>query len=705
VHGPHGTHSVPSNIVVMTRMSDQLGRVLGGRYRLVAPIGAGASAMVFLADDARLRRRVAVKILHAALAQDDAFLRRFRTEAQAAAALNHPHVLAVYDWGEDDGSVYLVTEYLDGGSLRAMLDAGGQLTPSQALMIGLEAARGLDFAHRRGFVHRDIKPANLLFDGDGRLRIADFGLARALAEAAWTEPAGSMVGTARYASPEQARGEQVDGRADIYSLALVLIEAVTGRVPFAADTTLATLMARVDAPVEVPAELGGLRPALAWAGRTSPEERPDAGDFALGLLAAAEDLARPEPLPLAGAIVGDGKGFDNDPTLLGEGATKPAAAVVAGATLADRDTGADDTTELRPAAAASSRASATDQMVEEVDAQDGVALPGATRRERRQAAKLQRHADRTAEAEARRRARDSQGRGRWSRLLLGLLIVAALAGAGFLASTQLYTPSHDVPELVGLTENEATERAEDLGWEVRRLEDRLDGTEPDEVIAQDPEPGTRLQEGMTVTLTVSLGATLVDVPPDLVNRPVAEVEAALAAADLVVGEAERAHDEEVVAENVISLAADGVSPLPARLPRGTIVDLTVSDGPVPRIVPTVPAGATLDQYAAALQAERLQVARTDAFSPTVPVNQIISVQPAPGTEVPRDSVVAVVVSRGPAVVVPNVIGQPLAQAITVLQQAQLVIVETSGNGGVLSMDPPPGTQVPVGSGVRLFASA
>jgi serine/threonine-protein kinase len=685
----------------MTRMSDQLGRVLGGRYRLVAPIGAGASAMVFLADDARLRRRVAVKILHAALAQDEAFLRRFRTEAQAAAALNHPHVLAVYDWGEDDGAVYLVTEYLDGGSLRAMLDADGRLTPSQALMIGLEAARGLDFAHRRGFVHRDIKPANLLFDGDGRLRIADFGLARALAEAAWTEPAGSMVGTARYASPEQARGEKVDDRSDIYSLALVLIEAVTGRVPFAADTTLATLMARVDAPVDVPPELGGLRPVLAWAGRPSPEDRPDAGDFALGLLAAAEDLARPEPLPLAGAIVGDGKGFDNDPTLL-----PPAAATTAAGAVAVGDhVGADDTTELRPAAAATSpRTGAVEQMVEEIDPQDGVALPGASRTERRQAAKLQRRADRTAEAQARRRAKDSQGR-RWSRVLLVLLIVAAVAGAGVLVYTQLYTPSHDVPELVGLTENEATERAEDLGWEVRRLDDRLDGTEPGEVIAQDPESGTRLQEGMTVTLTVSLGATLVGVPPDLVNKPAVDVEAALVAAGLVVGDSERTYNEDIVAENVILLEVDGVSPLPERLPRGTSVDLTVSQGPTPRIVPAVPAGATYEQYAAALQAERLQVARTDDFSPTVPVNQLVSVQPAPGTEVPRDSVVAVVVSRGPAVAVPNVIGQPLAQAITILQQAGLVIVETSGNGGVLSMDPPPGTLVPVGSGVRLFASA
>ena len=245
--------------MVSTRLDDEVGRVVSGRYRLVAPLGSGSSAQVFLADDVNLGRQVAVKMLQPALADDDRFLRRFRTEAQTVAAISHPNVVVIHDWGEDDVP-YLVSEYLAGGSLRAMIDAasagdGPLLTPSQALLVGLDVCRGLAYAHNAGLVHRDLKPANLLFDVEGRLRIADFGLARAIAEAAVTEPEGAVMGTARYAAPEQARGERLDGKADIYSLAVLLVEAVTGVAPFASDTTLGTLMARVDKDLEVPAEL------------------------------------------------------------------------------------------------------------------------------------------------------------------------------------------------------------------------------------------------------------------------------------------------------------------------------------------------------------------------------------------------------------------------------------------------------------------
>ncbi len=235
-----------------------VGAVLGGRYVLRSFLGAGASAQVYLADDTHLRRRVAVKVLHPFLAADAAFLRRFAREAVAAAGLDHPHLLAVYDHfpGSATEPPYLVTPYMEGGSLRAVLDAGRRLSLSQACLVGLEAASGLAAAHGKGLVHRDVKPANLLFDAAGRLRIGDFGLARAIAEGAATEPVGAVVGTARYAAPEQAGGGSVDDRADVYALGLVLVEAVTGSVPFARDTVIATLTARMQTSLEPPEGMG-----------------------------------------------------------------------------------------------------------------------------------------------------------------------------------------------------------------------------------------------------------------------------------------------------------------------------------------------------------------------------------------------------------------------------------------------------------------
>ncbi|MGH9029369.1 MAG: serine/threonine-protein kinase, partial [Acidimicrobiales bacterium] len=270
----------------MSTVTESIGRVLSGRYRIESVLGTGASAHVFAAWDVTLQRRVAIKVLHPALSSDEAFLRRFTTEARSAAALTNPHVMAVFDWGEDDSGPFLVLEFLGGGSLRDLLDGGNKLSVSQAVAVGTQAAEGLAYAHGRGFVHRDVKPANLLFDEDGRLRIADFGLARALAEAALTEPAGATVGTARYAAPEQALGNVVDGRADVYSLALVLYEAVTGVVPFTADTTISTLMARVGARLPEHEALGVLGPVLDRAASADPDDRLVAAELA-GLL---EDL-------------------------------------------------------------------------------------------------------------------------------------------------------------------------------------------------------------------------------------------------------------------------------------------------------------------------------------------------------------------------------------------------------------------------------
>jgi serine/threonine-protein kinase len=313
----------------MPLISDSIGRVLGKRYRLVSALGTGASAHVFLAEDVSLRRRVAVKVLLPALAQDPSFLKRFSAEARSVAALNHPNILQVYDWGEDVDGPYLVLEYLEGGTLRDILDRGLQLSPAQAARVGAQTAQGLSYAHARGLVHRDVKPANLLFDAEGRVRIADFGVARALAEAAWTEPAGAMVGTARYASPEQAQGQRVDGRADVYSLALVLYEAMTGEVPFVADTTVGTLMARVGAALPRHPALGPLDDVLARAAAPEAAVRLDAAGVAARLEAIGVALPAALPLPLRppGAVEPAAAPAISPPTMDATAQGQPRAAV------------------------------------------------------------------------------------------------------------------------------------------------------------------------------------------------------------------------------------------------------------------------------------------------------------------------------------------------------------------------------------------
>ncbi len=637
----------------MSRMTDQIGRVLSGRYRLIAPIGTGSSAQVFLADDVRLRRRVAVKILHAALAEDDAFLRRFRAEAQAAAALNHPNIVAVYDWGDDDGMPYIVTEYLGGGSLRTMLDSGFRLTPSQALMVGLEATRALDYAHRRGFVHRDIKPANLLFGDDARLRVADFGLARAIAEAAWTEPQGAVLGTARYASPEQAQGQSVDGRADVYSLGLVLIECVTGRVPFSADTTIATLMARVGVAVEVSDALGALQKPLERAGLPDPADRPDAGELAIALMASAEDLPRPAPLVLASlhpVVDLTQDGTNADPTLLGLSSV---------ATPGQEGAGDADAGGPRPG-------EPPDYLDDALDASP----PEGPKR-------------------------------RWPKVVLALLLVVLVAGAGWWGYRQARTPSYPVPELVGLTEAAARAEVEPYGFKIDIRPIRVDGSQPGEVLRTDPVAGKDLREGATLALYVSLGNTPAPVPTDLVGLSIADATQRLTDAGGFTPAVTEVNDEKVPAGIVMAVGAD----VPAELPKGSEVPLTVSKGPVPRVVPAGLTGGTYEAAAAALKSVQLLAKQVDEFSDTVAVGAVIALRPGEGASAPRDSTVEVAVSKGPdLVVVPSVDGLTLDQAIAKLEAAGLVVGDVAGpaRGTPFTTNPEPNDKVKRGATVDIY---
>ena len=734
--------------------SAEIGRELGGRYRLVAPIGIGTSSRVFLAVDTQLRRRVAVKLLHAALAADDSFLRRFRAEARAAGALSHPNIVAVYDWGEDetdDGVVpYLVTEYLGGGSLRRILDRGRPLSPSQALIVGLDTARALGHAHRRGLIHRDVKPGNLLFDTEGRLRLADFGLARALAEAAWTEPTGTMLGTARYASPEQAMGRRLDGRSDVYSLALVMVECVTGQVPFAADTTTGTLALRTQSDLDVPAELAGLRGPLTRAGRLDPDERPDADELEISLMAAAESMPRPEPLPLVATL--DEAQITAELRLVegigGLGAVAVLSDHADPAALADDDADPDGDGGRDGGAPSSSDGTAPDGTAPERTAPDGTAPDGTAPDgtapdgaddepivlERTPIVVAEEHhllaASRPAsfgrvepfvpvasdDGDDEDRPTTvvpvapaaPQPRRRWPlRLLLAVAVIAVLGGAAawwFL----IRVPVHDVPDLVGTDIGEVRALAKDNGW---TLDDdtvvRVDDTRPGEVVEQAPAAGTGLAEGSTLEVTVSLGPTLVAVP-DVVGTPEEQARAQIEAAGLSVGPSSTANDEAVPAGSVVSAGPAPGQEAPAAdgtVPKGTELALVVSTGPAPRTVPDGLTGVPVSDAKARLASVQLTADEQQVFDESVPAGIVISAGTPPGTSVPRDTAVVLTVSKGPApIVVPPVTGMTGTAAAAALQAAGFGVsgIEGSPSGMVLATDPPAGESHPRGSPVRVF---
>ncbi|HVB94801.1 MAG TPA: protein kinase [Acidimicrobiales bacterium] len=648
----------------MPSITDSIGRVLGDRYRLVTALGTGASAHVYLADDVSLHRRVAIKVLHPALAGDAAFLRRFRAEARAVAALNHPNILQVYDWGQENDEPYLVLEYLAGGSLRQVYDLTTLLTPEQAVQVGLEAAAGLDYAHRRGLIHRDIKPANLLFDADRRLRIADFGLARALAEASWTEPDGAILGTARYSAPEQVEGWVLDGKADVYALALVLYEGVTGETPFIGDTTVATLMARVGALLPEHEALGALNDVLVWAAAPEPSERYDASQFASRLKELAADLPDPAPLPIVDAV----------PVEEVEGVDK---AMVRPAQRQRFDGDSADATEVGAAA-----------------------LLGASSSTRKGKPKLP------------KAGRPRRSPRRWPWITGIALLVAALVAAGvaFAVRDKVFTPSHPIPLLVGRSLAQAQHAVKSDKFTIRTTGHASSITvAAGLILRQQPTPRTGGQpvtakEGSTIGVVVSTGPPPVAIPNLTTFSNCTEAVQALQAVHLVgVCPASVAvYSSTVVAGAVISNSPTGTAPY------GSTVTIVTSKGHAPVAIPAVTGtGSSYSSAAAALTAAGFVPAQNNAYSSTVPTGQVIGTTPDPtGGPEPFGSKVTVNISLGPQpVIVPNLVGDSVHAATDALQALGLHVAGPYGPEGstkVLSTDPGPGTSVQPGTTVNLY---
>ncbi|WP_181009958.1 Stk1 family PASTA domain-containing Ser/Thr kinase [Ornithinimicrobium sufpigmenti] len=662
-------------------------RVVDGRYRVEAEIARGGMATVYRARDLRLDRPVALKVMRPDLAHDQAFVRRFQQEARAAARLSHPHIVSVYDQGEDGDLVFLAMQLVDGPTLRDVIEHRSPASARQALTLLIPVAEALAEAHRRGLVHRDVKPENVLID-QGRhngVKVVDFGLARAIS-AASHHTSEMLWGTAAYLAPEQVERGRADPRTDVYGVGLLLFELLSGRKAFPGDDPLQVAYDHVhrglpDLRALVPTVPPAVASLVVSAAATDPGDRPqDAGE----LLDRMRELLRELPDPALDAVPAR-------PGLDGEDGQKPDDADATRA-LGVSDGPQGDPTQLLPGGGHSQ----TRQLpVAGRATSDGhyARTTGNTVRtpRRRPAPPVQ-----APPPPPRRRG----GAGRW---LLALLLVALLAGGGygFWWLTEGPGVHSAMPAVVELSEEDARSaldaRQLDAVVTYAYSEDVPDGT----VISADREPGTNLRHGTDVTLVVSQGQERYAVPP-LTGLTLESAQAALESANLALGEQSREHDEVEPEGRVLRSDPESGELLP---PDGE-VDLVISSGPAPVEVPDV-TGRPQQEATDALTRAGLTVTvdpqRT--HDEDVPEGAVLSQSPSSGT-LARGETVTLVISDGPELVtVPQVVGSQFGTVEDELTELGLVVVREDIRGGffgsVRSQSIEPGEEVPVGTEILL----
>lgn len=658
--------------------TELIGTLFAERFRVLRLISQGANTLIFDADDSLTGRAVTLKLVHPQLAASPSFRNRFDERMRNVSNLSHPNIAAVYDWGMarvgETSTAYIVIERLTGGSLRDMFDRGRRLSPSQALVVGLEACRGLDYAHRRGFVHGELTPSKLVFGDDRRLRIVDFGLASLLGEPAWEHPESVSTHVAWYASPEQGRGGEIDGKTDVYALCLSLHEAVTGTLPFRHDSTVASLDDRRGKLMPVSADLGPLASVFERAGRPEPEERSSAAEFGKGLVHAASKLPRPEPLPFLSTgmfdVPAEQLRSPDDPT---GGVTRQGADGVAPLVLVpidqpdDQPGGTVDDEQLDDHELAEElpEAEPGDELVilplDTGAFDDAAPVPFESPAASRPTQVLPvYHGD----AAPRRR------RFPWL-IVIALIVVAALVTLGVLATQLFKTPVYVVPDLRDLPEAEALNLIATNEWEVSIERERSDDVPVvGHVVRTVPAAGVELAEGEPFLMVVSLGPTLRELP-EATGMPASEIQTLLVQRGLVAALVD-AHDEVVPPGTVVSWSVPGDPTLAAgaMVEPETVVELIVSIGPAPRTVPSV-VGLPVGEARAGIESIQLVFTELEqVFSDEVPLGSVISQSVEPGTQVERGTEVAVVVSKGPDLVVFPDIG-----AAVNYEQAEQMLVE------------------------------
>ena len=656
--------------------------VINDRYEIHKRIGRGGMADVFSARDLLLDRQVAVKVLFPEFATDANFVERFRREAQSAASLSHPNIVNVYDWGKFEGTYFIVMEEVQGRTLAEILATNNQLTSKQAAELASEVAAALGFAHENHVAHRDIKPANILIGTNGQVKVADFGIARALnapTEANLTQ-VGSVMGTATYFSPEQAQGAQPDPRSDLYSLGIVMYEMVAGKPPFTGENPVSIAYKQVhDAPqplVQIVADV------------------PRSFEAIVAKLLAKDPKMR---YPSAAALRDDLRRFRNDEPVQALAAVQNRAAVAAGAAVG--------------AAAVGAAAGAT--TVNPTVAPTGT-VPSGTPRAATVPSTGMVEAGYPPGASADAMYYDTNpSRTGWYALGAFVALIALVIG-GVLLFQALSAEEGDAEPAQFVLEEYSNRPLEEVTADLTSKGIRF-VTTPEEsslvpvgfVTRTDPVAGTLILRDDTVEVFFNPDPQLVPIP-NVVTLPLTEASSLLAADGFVVGEITSEERDDLAENTVISSDPPAGTPVS----QGTVVSLVVAAPPSSVQIPGEVIGATEVEARAILEAPPYEfVVTTDVrSSPTVPAGTVMEVRPGPGELVPKGSDVLIIVSDGPEPVrVPAVVGRTEAQAVNTLREEGLVpnvsyvdvAAGSPDDGRVVAQSLPAGSEVDPGTAITI----
>ncbi|MET0873046.1 MAG: PASTA domain-containing protein [Paeniglutamicibacter terrestris] len=717
----------------------RIGTTLDERYRLDARIADGGMATVYRAMDVRLHRTVAVKILHAHLTSDPAVLERFASEAIIAAGLTHDNIVGIIDHHVSRNTAYLVMEFVRGLNLRESLNSRGRYTPRQALVVLQAICTGLSVAHEEGIVHRDMKPANVLISDEGRIKVADFGLARA--SSAHTN-ATNFFGTAAYISPELAKGEPSDERSDIYAVGIIAYELLTGRQPFTAESAYGLAYKHIHDQTPAPsASVPGLSPELdelvAYCTNTDPEDRPQNASFLLSdlkqihdslssaqldlgsqTLGGIKDLIPPALSPhtsvhdrlaqaqeyrdsAAGRLLASGADADStvaqSPTHAGATGQDDATRTLAGIGEQTTVLGNAEHTQVF-----SGQWDQTNTAAAAASATQAIAVTPQRPISARQAKKNSKAAElawrKNAQIPTHELAPRSPARRKWLIGIILTLLIALVTAVSLFFGMGPGAPIQ-IPRLSGMSQDAAVERLAKAGvtTDINEVFDEEIGRGL--VVGSEPVAGETIRRFQGLTLKISKGPELFSVP-DVQGQQQAAAAEQLTSRSLTLGKVTQEYSEDVAEGLVISQKPKKGE----QLRRDTTVALVISRGPAPVEVPDV-GGMSAQEAESALEKAGLKgSAAPKEYSTSVPVGTVISQEPSSGTA-ERGSTVTYVISRGPRMIdVPNVQGKQLNQARTELEALgfKLEVQEFLGGffGTVRSQDPANGS-APEGSTIHL----